>query len=143
LPDVVETATEMFALADLVVSATLLAVSTTLVVLVTVGAVKRPLEDTVPAEAVQVTAVFEVFVTVAVNCEVAPEFTVALVGEMVIPIAPLLFTVSVKRPRPLFPADSPTQTTNGNFPATVGAPEIPPVFGFRTSPDGKSCDANR
>jgi hypothetical protein len=143
LDDVVETTTDMFALADFVVSATLVAVRTTLVVFVTVGAVYRPLEETVPTEAVQVTAVFEVFVTVAVNCEVAPEFTFALVGEIVIPTALLLFTVSVNRPRPLFPAESPTQTTKGNCPATVGTPEILPVFRFSASPEGRFCDTNR
>ena len=55
----------MLALADLVVSATLVAVSTTLVLLVTVGAVNSPLGDTVPADTIQVTAVFDVLVTVA------------------------------------------------------------------------------
>jgi hypothetical protein len=55
--------TEMLALADLVESATLVAVSTTLVFDVTVGAVKSPLEETLPDETVQVTAVSDVPVT--------------------------------------------------------------------------------
>jgi hypothetical protein len=44
-------------------------------------AVKRPLLEMVPPVAVQVTVVFELPVTVAVNCLVAPAVTVALVGE--------------------------------------------------------------
>ena len=46
-------------------------------------AVKRPVVETVPPVAVQLTAVFEVPVTVAVNCWVAPVCTVAEVGEIV------------------------------------------------------------
>jgi hypothetical protein len=71
------------ALADFVVSATLVAVTTTEVVDVTIGAVNNPLAETLPAEVVHVTAVFDVFETVAVNCAVAPELSDVLVGEMV------------------------------------------------------------
>lgn len=47
-------------------------------------AVKSPVDETVPPVAVHVTAVFEAFVTVAVNCRVPPEASVAL-GEIVTP----------------------------------------------------------
>jgi hypothetical protein len=57
--------TEIVALADFVESATLVAFRVTVVFFVTVGAVKSPLEETVPAETAHVTAVLEVFVTVA------------------------------------------------------------------------------
>ena len=70
------------AVADFVVSATDVAVT----VKVRAGrgpAVKRPAVDMVPPVAVQVTAVFAVPVTVAVNCWVWPGCSVALVGEMV------------------------------------------------------------
>ena len=44
-------------------------------------AVYKPLLETVPPVAVHVTAVFELPVTVAVNCWVLPDCRVALVGE--------------------------------------------------------------
>ncbi len=59
--------TDTMAVADLVGSATLVAVTTTEVFAVTVGAVNNPLEEMVPWEAVQVAAVSEVFETVAPN----------------------------------------------------------------------------
>jgi hypothetical protein len=68
------------ALANLVESAALVAFTVTEVLEVTVGAVNRPELDTVPAVAVHVTEVLEEPVTVAVNCLVAPEATVADVG---------------------------------------------------------------
>jgi hypothetical protein len=55
----------MVELADLLESATLVAVKRTLVSLLTFGAVKTPLDEIAPADAVQVTAVFDVLVTVA------------------------------------------------------------------------------
>ena len=58
------------AVADLVVSATL--VARTVNVPAAAGAVYRPLLDIVPPLADQVTAVFEVPVTVALNCCVPP-----------------------------------------------------------------------
>jgi len=45
-------------------------------------AVKSPVEDTVPPVALQVMAVFDAPVTVAVNCFVAPIWTVALAGAI-------------------------------------------------------------
>lgn len=60
--------TVTIALAFLVVSAALVAVTVTLVALVTLGAVNRPPLDTVPPVAAQVTAVLLVPFTVATNC---------------------------------------------------------------------------
>jgi hypothetical protein len=79
------------ALADLVPSATEVAVTVTLAGLGTVpGAVYRPVEETVPHAApvqpvpvrLQVTLVFVDPVTVAVNCCVFPAATSAVVGEI-------------------------------------------------------------
>lgn len=66
--------------ADLVVSATLVAVTVTLPVVL--GAVKRPLAETLPPLADQVTAVLLEPVTVAANCWVALVTTEATVGEI-------------------------------------------------------------
>ena len=60
--------TAMDALAFLDVFAELVAVTVTLVAALTVGAVKRPVLETVPADADQVTAVLVVPCTLAVNC---------------------------------------------------------------------------
>jgi len=65
----------------LVGSATLVAVTVAVVAAVTVGAVNIPLLLIVPPLAVQVTAVFEVFLTVAVNCCVPAEVMLDEVGE--------------------------------------------------------------
>jgi hypothetical protein len=59
-----------------------MAVIVTVVFALTVGAVKSPELETVPEVADHVTAVFVLPVTVAVNWRVAPEATVADVGEM-------------------------------------------------------------
>jgi hypothetical protein len=80
--------TDTLAEAFLVVSATLVAVTVTVVVLLTVGAVNKPPEETDPALADQVTPVWLVLLTVAVNCCVPPDCTEALVGEMATLIAP-------------------------------------------------------
>ena len=85
VPDVTVTAAD----ADFVVSATLVAV--TVCEPAKVGAVYKPLELTVPAVELppftpstdHVTDVFELFVTVAVNCCVPPVAIVALVGLIV------------------------------------------------------------
>ena len=81
--------------ADLVVSATLVAVTVALVDEVTLGAVNSPLLEMVPPLAVQVTAVFEVLLTVAVNCWVPPEIRVDEVGETATLTADGGFTVTV------------------------------------------------
>lgn len=66
---------EMFAL--------LVAVTVTLVATLTVGAANRPLLETVPADADQVTAVLVVPCTLAVNCFVFPEVRDVLFGDTV------------------------------------------------------------
>jgi hypothetical protein len=72
----------MEAVADLVESATLVALTVALVLTLTVGAVYCPDVETVPALADQFTAVLVVPVTVSANCCVPPDGTVAEVGEM-------------------------------------------------------------
>jgi hypothetical protein len=67
--------------ANLVASATLVAVMVAVVDAVTLGAVNIPPLLIVPLLAVQTTAVFAVLVTVAVNCCVPAEVTVDEVGE--------------------------------------------------------------
>jgi hypothetical protein len=57
--------TEIFAVADLLESATLVAVTTAVVFDVTPGAVNKPLLETVPLDALQLTPVLELFVTTA------------------------------------------------------------------------------
>ncbi len=68
--------------ADFVESATEVAVTEKLLPVVD-PAVNRPVPEIVPPVAVQVTAVLDVPVTVAVNCRVCPACTVALAGEIV------------------------------------------------------------
>src|ERR1700722_8898856 len=75
-------ATARIAVATLVLSTTLRAVTTTRVGDESIGAVNTPLSRIVPAVADQVTAVFFVFDSVATNCCEAPEWRVAEEGEM-------------------------------------------------------------
>lgn len=74
-------ATETVALAVFVVSAALVARMVTVVAEVTLGAVKLPVLEMLPALADQVTPVLLVPWTLAENCCVAPDATLALVGE--------------------------------------------------------------
>jgi hypothetical protein len=67
--------------ANLVASATLVAVMVVVVDAVTLGAVNIPLLLIVPPVAVHRTVVFEVFLTVAVNCCVPAEIMLDEVGE--------------------------------------------------------------
>ena len=62
-------------------SATLVAVTVAVVATVTLGAVNIPLLLIVPPLAVQVTAVFEVWATIAENCCVPADAKLALLGE--------------------------------------------------------------
>lgn len=64
-----------------------MAVTVTLVLLLTLGAVNNPLLETDPALADHVTAVLVVPCTAAVNCCVAPDPTLMLVGETATVIA--------------------------------------------------------
>ena len=63
-------------------SATLTAVTITVLRIGTVGAVNRPLAETIPSEADQVTAVSLEFRTVTENCCAPFEVNVALLGEI-------------------------------------------------------------
>jgi|SRR5712692_8400461 len=69
------------ATAFLVGSAALVAATVADIDVLTLGAVKAPLLDIVPALADQITPVLLVPLTVAVNCCVPPETTVAVAGE--------------------------------------------------------------
>ena len=62
--------------------AELVAVTVTVVVAVTLGAVNKPVDEIVPLEADQVTAVVEVLFRVAENCCVLPGARLAEVGVM-------------------------------------------------------------
>jgi len=73
-----------------VVKATLVAVMITGVFVATLGAVKNPVFEIVPALADQFTAVFEVPLTLAVNCSCSCDATVALLGVRVSAAAELL-----------------------------------------------------
>jgi hypothetical protein len=66
-----------------IVKATLVAVMTTSVFVATLGAVKNPVLEIVPALADQFTAVFEVPLTLAANCSCSCDATVALLGVRV------------------------------------------------------------
>ncbi len=72
----------MEAVPDLVGSATLVALTEAVVLTLTVGAVKSPEVETVPALADQFTAVLVVPVTVSVNSCVPPDGTIAEAGEI-------------------------------------------------------------
>jgi len=74
-------ATATLALAFLVVSAALVAVTVTLVVLETLGAVNMPPLETLPEVADHITAVLLVPWTAALNCWVPPDVTAAVPGE--------------------------------------------------------------
>ena len=69
-------------LALFVLSAELVARTVIAVVAETLGAVKTPVLEIIPAEADQVTAVLLVPSTLAVNCRLPPAVTLVLVGEM-------------------------------------------------------------
>jgi hypothetical protein len=123
-------------------SATLVAMTITLVVEVTVGAVNMPSGETFPLEADQVTAVFEVLLTLAENCCQPPEGTVELVGEtltLTLPeLRPLLPTfnemvASLRSPR----GRSVTRTRKLKDPALWGVPITAPLF-VNDNPWGKS-----
>ncbi len=98
------------ALADLVVSATLVAFTVTVSVAVTVGAVNSPVVLTVPEVADHVTAVLLVFVICAENCSVPPEATVAVVGETVTPMAAVGVVKTLSRPVTITPVESADST---------------------------------
>ena len=66
-------------------------------VALTLGAVNSPPLEIVPPFAVQVTAVFEVLLTLAVNCWLAPESRLDELGETVTATPVDGFTVTIAR----------------------------------------------
>jgi hypothetical protein len=78
--------TVTLACADFVVSAALVAFTVTVLRLETEGAVNLPLLEMVPLEADQITTVFEVLLTLAVNCWLPPEGKVTVPGATAMPI---------------------------------------------------------
>jgi len=118
-------------------SATLVAVTLAVVVAVTLAAVNNPLLEIVPPVADQVTAVFDVLPTVAENCCVPPEGTLALLGETVTltAVPPLTTKYTVTSPRFAF-GKSVTFTRKLNDPAAVGVPATVPVVVLKDSPGG-------
>jgi len=121
----------------LVGSATLVAVTVAVVVVVTLGAVNSPLLEIAPALVLQVTAVFEVLVTVAENCSVPEGETLALLGVTVtlIPLPPFTTTYTVSSPRSGF-GKSVTLSRKLKDPAAVGVPATVPVVVSKYSPGG-------
>jgi hypothetical protein len=93
------------ALAYLVVSATLVAVTVRFVPSETPARERSPVVVMLPADVDQVTPVFVVFVTVAVNCSVPPDGTETDEGETLTVTAGIAVTVTVAVAvaEPLFP----------------------------------------
>jgi hypothetical protein len=83
------------ATAEALVLAWLVAFTVTLILEVQVGAVSTPELEIDPEEVDQVTAVFVVPLTLAVNCWVPPEETVAPAGEIATDTVLGGFTVTV------------------------------------------------
>jgi len=95
------------ACADLAVSAELVAVTVTDVVVVTEGALNEPVLEIVPFDAVHNTDVFEVLLTLAVNCCVAAEDNVTVPGAIAIATEVVLLPLSPD-PEPV-PVPSPDE----------------------------------
>jgi hypothetical protein len=121
----------------LVGSATLVAVTVAVEVVVTLRAVNSPLLEIVPPSAVQVTAEFELLLTVAENCCVPADGTLALLGETrtLTPVPPPTVMDTVTSPRSAF-GKSVINTRKLKDPAVVGVPATVPVVVFRYSPGG-------
>lgn len=112
--------------ANLVASAMLVAVMVAVVAAVTVGAVNIPPLLIVPLLAVQLTAVFDVLVTMAVNCCVPAEVRTDEAGETVTPTAAWAgFTVIVDWARLLGSATLVAVTVAVVGMVTLGAVNIP------------------
>lgn len=126
-------------LALFVLSAELVARTVTAVVLETLGAVKTPALEILPADADQLTAVLLVPCTLAVNCRFPPAVTLVLVGETemltlgcAVP-ATEICSCSVAA----ISRASLTTTHPELVPAAVGVPLTAPVCGFSARPLGK------
>src|SRR5579864_159170 len=122
-------------------SVALVTVTVTEVLLVTLGAVNWPLLVMVPADADQRTAVFEVPVTLALNCRIPCEVTVGVPGETeivaVCPLPPAAMMIRTGALPVSCQGRSETDRLKLYSPATVGMPEIEPVEGFKDSPGGR------
>jgi len=111
--------------ADLVVSALLTAFTVTLVFAVTLGAVNSPAVEIDPAVADHVTPVFVEPLTVALNCCVLPEATVALAGETETATSPGGVTVTTAEADVLVSASLTAFTVTSVVELTVGAVKAP------------------
>ena len=124
------------ALPDLVGSAALVAVTVAAVVEETVGAVYNPEFETVPGDAVQVTATFEVLLTSAVNCWIAPEDKVVVAGVTATATLPVFETVTWNGWVAECELESVADTVKLYDPVLLGIPETVPVVAPRTNPAG-------
>jgi len=115
------------AVADLVGSAVLVAVTVAEVLAVTVGAVYRPVPDIFPGEADQVTATLDVLVTNAVNCSVPPEATVAVAGVTVTATGAITVRVKDLEEVCFGEEESVTSTVILNWPVCDVVPESHPA----------------
>lgn len=113
--------------------AALVAFTVTDVLMATLGAVNNPLLVMLPLEADQVTAVFEVLLTVATNCWVALPVVVTVPGEITTATGgagvagfALIEMEMVAFPR-LFFEESVTATLKLNEPEAVGVPDTVPL----------------
>ncbi len=132
--------TTIAALACFLESARLVTVTVTMVFVLTLGAVKRPFPETVPALAHQVTAVLPVLRTVAANCCVPADETFALLGEIEMLTGERLTSGTTTMASCLWPlaATSLTVTVKLYVPATLGLPETKPVAESRFNPGGSA-----
>lgn len=141
--------------ANAVGSATLVAFTVALKATLVVGAVNSPLEDTLPAVVLQVTAVLVLAVftlavvrvppvppvlTVAVSGWVAPEATVATVGVTDTVTFGVVAAMVKRSPRvsKCTPFADNARTVKLLVPAIVGMPEITPVVRLIVSPVGSA-----
>ena len=122
------------AVPDLVGSALLVAVTVAFVLELTVGAVYMPLLLMVPLDADHVTAVLDVLLTMAVNCTVCEDATVAVPGVTVTLTDVPLDTVIWNEFEPVRPVESVACTVNVYDPDLVGVPEIVPELWPRARP---------
>ena len=123
------------ALACLLASATLVAVTVAVVLALTIGAVYSPLLEMVPDDAVHVIDVLLIPVSVAVNCRVPRDATVALLGETEILMSA---TAILNCPETAwFFAESVTVTVKLEVPDELGVPVIVPLVELIANPDGR------
>jgi len=126
----VDPAIDTVALAVLVGSAVLVAVTVTLVEVTTLGATNTPLLEIVPALADHVTLPFLLPETDALNCLLPPELRLTLVGEIVMltEVPECLFTAIEPWTFALLPWASVTCAQKYFVVALQGFPVIAPVL---------------